>query len=391
VKVDVKQIWPLVKQALKAWSDDKAASMGAALSYYTVFSIAPLLLIVISVAGLVFGEEAARGAIVTQLQGMLGEQSAQTIESVIEATNKPAKGVIGTIVGILLLLVGATTVFAELQDALDRIWRAPDRKQVSGLWGWLQSRILSFGMILGIGFLLLVSLVVSAMLAAFGDWWGGFMGGWDTLAQVLNFALSFALVTAMFAVIYKFMPHVKIEWHDVWIGAAVTALLFTIGKHLIGLYIGKSGVTSTFGAAGSLVVLLLWVYYSAQIFLLGAEFTWAYAHSHGSMRETAKADAPAVAGKPTIVAPSHKQPTPVVSLENELYPEARKKKQEAFVKPLGPVGQRIAQRPVQAIGIGAVLGGIAAALLKSTLRARGHRAAVRSSLPSWRRRPATAR
>ena len=391
MKLDFKQIWRIVKQAFKGWSDDKAASMGAALSYYTVFSIAPLLLIVISVAGLVFGEEAARGAIVGQLQGLMGEQSAQTIESVVEATNKPAKGAIGTIVGILLLLVGATTVFAELQDALDRIWHAPDRKKVSGLWGWLQSRILSFGMILGIGFLLLVSLVVSALLAAFGDWWGGFLGGWDTLAQVLNFAFSFALVTVMFAVIYKFMPHVKIQWHDVWIGAAVTALLFTIGKHLIGLYIGKSGVTSTFGAAGSLVVLLLWVYYSAQIFLLGAEFTWAYAHSHGSLRESAKADATAPDTKPTIVAPAHKQPQPVVALETELYPEARKKKQEAPVKPLGPVGQRIAQRPVQAIGIGAVLGGIAAALLKSQLRARGSRLA-RTPAPSWgRRRHATAR
>lgn len=390
MKVDLKHIWPIVKQAFKGWSDDKAASMGAALSYYTVFSIAPLLLIVISVAGLVFGEEAARGAIVAQLQGLLGEQSAQTIESVVEATNKPAQGVVGTLVGLALLLVGATTVFAELQDALDRIWHAPDRKQVSGLWGWLQSRILSFGMILGIGFLLLVSLVVSAVLAAFGDWWGGFMGGWDTLAQVLNFVFSFALVTVMFAVIYKFMPHVKIQWHDVWIGAAVTALLFTIGKHLIGLYIGKSGVTSTFGAAGSLVVLLLWVYYSAQIFLLGAEFTWAYAHSHGSMRETAPAAAKQAADQPAIVAPADKQPQPVVALDRELYPEARKKKQEARAKPLGPVGQRIARRPVQAIGIGAVLGGIAAALLKSRLRVRGSRPATRA--PAWSRgRHATAR
>jgi membrane protein len=387
VKLDPKQVWPLVKQAFKGWSDDRAASMGAALSYYTVFSIAPLLLIVISVAGLVFGEEAARGAIVAQLQGLLGEQSAQTIESVVEATNKPAKGALGTIVGLLLLLVGATTVFAELQDALDRIWHAPDRKQVSGLWAWLQSRILSFGMILGIGFLLLVSLVVSAVLAAFGDWWGGFMGGWDTLAQVLNFAFSFALVTVMFAVIYKFMPHVKIEWHDVWIGAAVTALLFTIGKHLIGLYIGKSGVTSTFGAAGSLVVLLLWVYYSAQIFLLGAEFTWAYAHSHGSMREAAPQAAKAADGKPITPAAPEKQPKPVVALETELYPQARKKAQPP-AKPLGPVGQRIASKPVQAIGLGAVLGGIAAALLKSRLRTRGSRAAA----PSWnRRRPATVR
>jgi membrane protein len=388
VKLDPKQGWTLVRQAFKAWVDDKAPSMGAALSYYTVFSIAPLLLIVISIAGLVFGEEAARGAIVAQLQGLLGEQSAQTIESVVEATNKPAQGVVGTVVGILLLLLGATTVFAELQSALDRIWHAPEREQPSGVWGWLQSRILSFGLILGIGFLLLVSLVVSAVLAAFGEWWGGFMGGWDVLAQLLNFALSFVLVMVLFAVIYKFMPHVRIEWHDVWIGAAVTALLFTIGKHLIGLYIGKSGVTSTFGAAGSLVVLLLWVYYSAQIFLLGAEFTWAYAHAQGSKRGAAPVDA--AERKPAIVASPDKQPKPVVALDTDLYPQARRKKQQAAAKPLGPVGQRIARKPVQAIGIGAVLGGIAAALLKSRLRAKGSRLATETA-PWGRRRPATAR
>jgi membrane protein len=188
-----------------------------------------------------------------------------------------------TIIGLILLLIGATTVFGELQDALDRIWRAPKRSR-GGLWELIRSRLLSFGMILGIGFLLMVSLVSSAALAALGKWWGPLFTGWEILAHLLNFFVSFALVTAVFAMIYKIMPRVHVDWQDVWIGAAVTALLFTIGKFLIGIYIGKSGVTSGFGAAGSLVVVLVWVYYSAQIFLMGAEFTWVYSHTFGSRK-----------------------------------------------------------------------------------------------------------
>ena len=281
--MDLKKTWELVKSAASSWIDDYAPSMGAALAYYTVFSIAPLLLIVISIAGLVFGEEAARGEIVAQLQGLMGADAAKAIEGLLESVNKPGKGILSTLIGIVVLLIGATTVFGELQDALDRIWRAPAR-QGSGLWNLLRARLLSFGMILGVGFLLIASLVVSAALSALGRWWAPLFGGWEVLLQVVNFAVSFALVTAIFAMIYKIMPRVKIEWHDVWIGAAVTSLLFTIGKFLIGLYIGKSGVASGFGAAASLVVLLIWVYYSAQIFLLGAEFTWVYAHTFGSLK-----------------------------------------------------------------------------------------------------------
>jgi len=281
--MDLKKTWDLIKSAASSWIDDYAPSMGAALAYYTVFSIAPLLLIVISIAGLVFGEEAARGEIVTQLQGLMGADAAKAIEGLLESVSQPGKGILGTLVGIAVLLIGATTVFGELQDALDRIWRAPAREG-SGLWNLLRARLLSFGMILGVGFLLIASLVVSAGLSALGRWWAPLFGGWEVLLQVVNFAVSFALVTAVFAMIYKIMPRVKIEWHDVWIGAAVTSLLFTIGKFLIGLYIGKSGVASGFGAAASLVVLLIWVYYSAQIFLLGAEFTWVYAHTFGSLK-----------------------------------------------------------------------------------------------------------
>ncbi len=281
----IKKLWGVVKTAFSSWLDDYAPSMGAALAYYTMFSIAPLLLIVISVAGLVFGEEAARGEIFGQLQGLMGEEGATAVQGLLESVNQPAQGAAATVLGIVLLLVGATTVFAELQDDLDRIWRAPQRVK-GGIWALLRARVLSFGMILGIGFLMMVSLVFSAAMAALGKLWGGWFENWEILGQVINAIVSFALATTVFAMIYKIMPRVKIDWRDVWTGAAVTALLFTIGKFLIGLYIGKSGITSGFGAAGSIVVVLVWVYYSAQIFLMGAEFTWAYAHAFGSRQGT---------------------------------------------------------------------------------------------------------
>jgi membrane protein len=275
----------LVKQALNGWVDDRAASMGAALSYYSVFSVAPLLLIVISVAGLVFGREAAQGAIVAEIGDLVGQNAAHAIQGLLLSVAQPKEGVLATLTGLVLLVVGATTVFAELQDDLNRIWKAPKQAMPSGLWGWLRARLLSIGLIFAIGFLLLVSLAVSAAIAALGTWWGPWFGSWEVLAQAVNFIAGFAIVTALFAIIYRFMPQVHIQWRDVWVGAAVTALLFNIGKIGIGLYIGKSAVTSGFGAAGSLAVILLWVYYSAQIFLLGAEFTWAFAHAFGSRRE----------------------------------------------------------------------------------------------------------
>jgi len=282
--MNAREVFGLAKTAVNEFFDDYGPSMGAALAYYTVFSIAPLLLIVISVAGLVFGQEAARGEIVAQLQQLMGDQAARSVEQLVESVNQPSTGIIATVIGAAALLVGATTVFAELQNSLDRIWRAPAAEQKSGIWSLLRTRLLSFGLILGVGFLLIASLALSAALAALGKWWAPLFGGWDVLLQVFNFLLGFALITLIFAMIYKFMPRVRIEWRDVWIGAAVTSLLFSIGKFLIGLYIGRSSVTSGYGAAGSLVVLLLWVYYSAQIFLMGAEFTGVYAHSHGSMK-----------------------------------------------------------------------------------------------------------
>lgn len=291
----MKETWILIKTALSSWSDDYAQSMGAALAYYTMFSIAPLLLIVISITGFVFGEEAARGEIAGQLQHLMGEQGAMAVQTLLQSLNKPAQGITATIIGVVLLLVGATTVFGELQDALDRIWRAPVRVG-SGIWKLIRARLLSFGMILGIGFLLMVSLVFSAGLTAISRWWSPVFVGWEVVANVFNFVFSFALTTGMFAMIYKTMPRVHVRWDEVWIGAAITAVLFTIGKLLIGLYIGSSGVLNGYGPAGSLVALLIWVYYSAQIFLMGAEFTWAYSHIYGSRKnkETPKALAEAL-------------------------------------------------------------------------------------------------
>lgn len=287
----LRQWWSLVRKAAAAWVADYAPSMGAALSYYSVFSLAPLLLIVISIAGLVFGEEAVRGEVFGQLQALLGSDASHAVETMLASVDKPAAGAVSTVIGIVALLIGATTVFGELQDALDRIWRAPVRDRSGGLWGLLRARLLSFGMILGIAFLLMVSLVLSAAVSALGRWWSGGFPGWELVAQAANLILGFALTTGVFAMIYKIMPRVQVQWHDVWLGAVVTALLFSVGRFLIGLYIGKSGLASAYGAAGSLIVVFVWVYYSAQIFLIGAEFTWVYAKTFGSMRHLAQGDA----------------------------------------------------------------------------------------------------
>jgi len=292
----LKDWWSLVKKAGSAWLEDYAPSMGAALSYYTVFSLAPMLLIVIAVAGLVFGRDAAQGALFEQLSGLMGADAAKAVEGILASASKPSEGVWASVIGVVVLLIGATTVFGELQDALDRIWRSPAKEKGGGIWGLLRTRFLSFGMILGIAFLLMVSLVVGAAVSALGKWWSPIFGGWEVLAQVVTFLFGLVVSTVAFAMIYKLMPRAKVEWHDVWIGAFVTAVLFSLGRFLIGLYIGKSGVASGFGAAGSLVIVFVWVYYSAQIFLLGAEFTWAFANSYGSKRNSKDLVAAAVGG-----------------------------------------------------------------------------------------------
>ena len=262
---DLTQAWPVAKESVGSWLDDRAASMGAALAYYTVFSLAPLLLIVIAVAGLVFGEQAARGEIIEQIGGLIGVDNAKIVETMLANLNQPKTGIVATLVGVAMMAVGATTVFAELQGAMDRIWRSPPDAH-GGLWDFVRTRLLSLGMVLGIGFLLIVSLIVSAGLSALEKFWTPWLGGLLLLAGALNFLISFGFLTAMFAMIFKWMPRQRVAWGDVLVGAGTTALLFNLGKSLIGFYIGSVSGTSAFGAAASLVVLLLWVYYSAQIF-----------------------------------------------------------------------------------------------------------------------------
>jgi membrane protein len=303
-----KDLWALSKESVSQWSDDYASSMGAALAYYTIFSIAPLLIIAIAVAGFFFGEESARGQIFDQIRGVMGDRGASAIEAAVKSASQTGGGTFAAIAGVVTLLIGATSVFGELHSALNRIWDSPKSEQ-SGIWGLVRGRLLTFGMVLGIGFLLLVSLVLSAGLSALGKFWGGWFPGWDIVLQGVNFIVSFAVITGLFAMIYKLLPRVEIGWTDVWVGAAATSLMFQIGKLLIGLYLGRSSVASSFGAAGSLVIVLLWVYYSAQIFLLGAEFTKTYSYRHGTRKGQEK---PAPVGMPQASKQGETQPPPKV-------------------------------------------------------------------------------
>lgn len=274
----------LLKNSVIAWQEDNAARMGAAVAFYTVFSIAPLLIIVIAVAGFVWGEDAIRGEIIRQLNGLVGSDGAAGVQELLKSADQPAQGITATLMSIVFLIIGSTTVFAELQGALDRIWRVP-AATATGIWNTIRARLLSFGLVLGLAFLLLVSLVVSALLAAFSQVTNGLLPGWEVVLQLLNILVSVSIATVLFAMIYKFMPRAQVAWRDVWVGAMVTAVLFELGKFLIALYVGKSSTISALTAAGSLVVVLIWVYYAAQVFLLGAEFTWLYAKQHGSRKD----------------------------------------------------------------------------------------------------------
>jgi membrane protein len=278
--MNVRSIYELVKAAVSAWSADFAQSMGAALSYYTLFSVAPLLVIVIALAAVLFGQDAAQAAILEQARALLGPEGARAIESMLaSAQSKPQHGLIASAASVVALLIGATSVFSELETDLNRIWGVANKRK-PGLWSFLRGRVLSFGVILALGFLVMVSLVMSAALAAWGKYWSSWFGDFHLLLEGANLALSFVVTAVLFALIYKLMPMVHVRWRDVWIGSAVTAALFMVGKSLIGLYIGKSAIASAYGAGGALVALLVWVYYSAQIFLLGAEFTHIYAERH---------------------------------------------------------------------------------------------------------------
>ncbi len=273
----------LFREALRGWEADEAASMGAALAFYTLFSMAPLLLLVISLAGLVIGDDTARGLIFDQLNGLLGEKGAGAVQSVLQAADNRAQGLLAAATSFATLLLGATSVFAELRRDLDRIWKFK-AVRVRGLWKAIGARVWSFGLVLTIGFLLMVSLALSATVTAFGSYFAASLPGAPFILRGLEFLVSFLVITLLFAMIYKILPSTRIEWNDVWVGAAVTSLLFWVGKYLIGLYLAKSAVASPFGAAGTLVVVIVWVYYSAQIFFLGAEFTRAYALRRGSLQ-----------------------------------------------------------------------------------------------------------
>ncbi len=277
----VRTIFDLLKTTFKEWNEDKVPRLAAALAYYTAFSIAPLLIVVIAVAGLAFGEEAARSQIIDQIKGQIGEESAEIIQTMIENTRNEDSGLIATVIGIVTIVLGGAGFFGQLQDALNTVWEVTP-KPGGGILNMIKDRFLSFTMVLGIGFLLLVALLISTIVTYITNFASGILPQAELLAQVLNFGLSFLIVTLLFAMIYKVLPDVIIAWSDVWIGAGITALLFTVGKFLLSLYLGNSSVSSTYGAAGSLIVLLLWVYYSAQILLFGAEFTQVYARRYGS-------------------------------------------------------------------------------------------------------------
>jgi membrane protein len=275
-------MWQAGKNAVTQWIEDEPFQLAAALSYYTLFSLAPLLVIAISIAGFAFGREAAQNQIVETLQGMIGQDSAQAVQDMVEnASQQPKTGLISTVIGVVTLIFGAGGVVGQLQTSLNKIWGVTP-KPGQGVWGFIRQRFVSYAMILALGFLLLVSLLVSAVLTGVTTWMSGLLGGAEFLGHALDLGVSFIFITVLFAMIFKFLPDVRIQWRDVWIGAAITSFLFTIGKFLIGLYLGTSAVSSTFGAAGSIITILLWVYYSSLILFLGAEFTQVYATQYGS-------------------------------------------------------------------------------------------------------------
>jgi membrane protein len=283
--------WELAKDTVKGFIADEALSHGASIAYYTLFAVAPVLLIIIAIASLVFGREAAEAAIVAQLSGLMGESTAKALEEILHKVGDREGGVWATVVGAGALILTATGVFGEVQSALNVIWKAKDDKakeRRSTLGRLARARAASLGLVVTSGFLITVSLATSAALEALSDYLRGVFPGAEIVLTIADFVISTALIGFLFAAIYKVLPDKPIAWRDVAIGALVTALLFEGGKYLIALYIGKSDVASTYGAAGALVVLLLWIYYTAQIFLLGAEFTYAYARRYGSLSGAAQ-------------------------------------------------------------------------------------------------------
>jgi len=277
----LRQIGQLLRDSGKKFWSDQSPRLGAALAFYTALALSPLLLAVVAIAGLVFGEEAARGEIVDQLRDTIGQEAASVIEKLVAQSAGTTHGILATAVALGVLAFGASGVFSELQSALNTIWKVPGRKAEGGIWSLVKPRLLSFSLVCGTAFLLIVSLVVSAVLSAVNQTVTGWLPGMDFFAQAANFLLTLVLLILLFAMIFQWLPETDLAWSDVWVGATVTAILFSIGKYLIGLYLGKAAVGSAYGAAGAFVVLLVWVYYSAQIVLFGAELTYVYAKRFG--------------------------------------------------------------------------------------------------------------
>ncbi|NKI68390.1 YihY family inner membrane protein [Collimonas pratensis] len=278
-----RRVQAMLASTLNEWFKQRSGSKGAALAFYTLFSMAPMLILVIAIAGAVFGEQAARGEIFGQLSGLIGSTGADAIQLLLAAAHKNQSGPVAALIAVVVLLVGATTVFSELKDSLDEIWYV-ERTRQSGIMSLIRTRLLSFGLILVLAFLLLTSLVVSAALALLAKYLGGTWVSVTTIFSPLSQLFAFAVIASLFASIYKMLPQTKLPWRDVWIGSIGTAALFVLGKYLIGIYLGNSGVASSYGAAGSVIALLLWIYYSAQIFFFGAQFTRQYALFFGSLQ-----------------------------------------------------------------------------------------------------------
>jgi membrane protein len=282
MKLGAGNLWPLLRQTFSDWSEDKVPQLGAALAFYTALSIAPLLVIVLAVVGYFYGDSAAvQKEMNAQMQSMVGSEGAQALSDMVESANKPTQGIVATVLSVITLVFGASGVFGQLQSSLNTIWEV-EPKPNRGLWGMIRDRFLSIAMVMGMAFLLLVSLILSAALSQVDKLFAGLPDSMEWLAQALHFGVSLVVVTLLFAMMFRLLPDVKMAWSDVWLGAIVTALLFTIGKFAIGLYLGHSSMASSYGVAGSFVVLLVWVYYSAQIVFFGAELTQVYANNYGS-------------------------------------------------------------------------------------------------------------
>jgi membrane protein len=287
--MNYKKLWRILRQTFSAWTKHDAPTLGAALAFYTILSLAPLVILAISMAALIFGRSAAQHELLGQVESMMGRQGSEAVKAMIEHAQKPASSAFASIIAVITLLFGASGAFGALRSALNKVWDVQPKSD-GGFWAAIKKNVFSFGMVLSVGFLLLVSLVLTAALGVLGKYFGGLLPMPESVLQIINFAVSLTGVSVLFALIFRYVPDVRMPWRGLWVGATVTALLFTIGKFLIGLYMGKAAVGSAYGAAGSLVVIIVWVYYSGIIFLFGAEFTMCWANAQNAQH----------AGQPTL-------------------------------------------------------------------------------------------